>query len=57
MFLVEQKEMAQLTCDCERHIGTQSGGMDQAIHFMLHISNHYLIIFLSNGDLLLLYMV
>lgn len=29
-----KKEMAQLTCDCERHIGTQSGGMDQAISVM-----------------------
>lgn len=33
MFLAEQKEIAQLTCECERHIGTQSGGMDQVIHF------------------------
>jgi len=24
-----QKEIAQVTCECERHIGTQSGGMDQ----------------------------
>ncbi|PSR85071.1 Galactokinase [Actinidia chinensis var. chinensis] len=29
-----KKEMAQLTCECERHIGTQSGGMDQAISIM-----------------------
>ncbi|GLT67187.1 hypothetical protein SLA2020_395130 [Shorea laevis] len=29
-----KKELAQLTCDCERHIGTQSGGMDQAIAIM-----------------------
>ncbi|CAI0467520.1 unnamed protein product [Linum tenue] len=26
---IPKKEVAQLTCDCERHIGTQSGGMDQ----------------------------
>ncbi|KAH0993131.1 hypothetical protein GBA52_004614 [Prunus armeniaca] len=36
----EQKEVAQLTCDCERHIGTQSGGMDQAISVMLIDFNH-----------------
>ncbi|XP_043711806.1 galactokinase-like [Telopea speciosissima] len=29
-----KKEIAQLTCDCEHHIGTQSGGMDQAISIM-----------------------
>lgn len=29
-----KKDLAQLTCDCERHIGTQSGGMDQAISVM-----------------------
>lgn len=27
-----KKEIAQLTCQCERHIGTQSGGMDQVVH-------------------------
>lgn len=29
-----KKEIAQLTCECERYIGTQSGGMDQAISIM-----------------------
>ncbi|KAK8527631.1 hypothetical protein V6N13_085449 [Hibiscus sabdariffa] len=29
-----KKEIAQVTCDCEHHIGTQSGGMDQAISVM-----------------------
>ncbi|XAR56975.1 Galactokinase [Bertholletia excelsa] len=29
-----KKEIAQLTCECERHIGTQSGGMDQSISIM-----------------------
>lgn len=29
-----KKEVAQFTCECERHIGTQSGGMDQAISVM-----------------------
>ncbi|KAL0927385.1 hypothetical protein M5K25_001550 [Dendrobium thyrsiflorum] len=31
---IPKKEVAQLTCVCERHIGTQSGGMDQAISVM-----------------------
>uniref|UniRef100_A0A1D1ZJE9 Galactokinase n=1 Tax=Anthurium amnicola TaxID=1678845 RepID=A0A1D1ZJE9_9ARAE len=31
---IPKKEIAQLTCECERHIGTQSGGMDQAISIM-----------------------
>ncbi|XP_027350681.1 galactokinase-like [Abrus precatorius] len=29
-----KKEIAELTCECERYIGTQSGGMDQAISVM-----------------------
>ncbi|CAK9145683.1 unnamed protein product [Ilex paraguariensis] len=29
-----KKDIAQLTCECEQHIGTQSGGMDQAISVM-----------------------
>ncbi|KAF7806805.1 galactokinase [Senna tora] len=29
-----KKEIAQVTCECERHVGTQSGGMDQAISVM-----------------------
>ncbi|KAK9182162.1 hypothetical protein WN944_025305 [Citrus x changshan-huyou] len=31
---VPKKEIAQLTCECERYIGAQSGGMDQAISIM-----------------------
>ncbi|KDO74892.1 hypothetical protein CISIN_1g010850mg [Citrus sinensis] len=31
---VPKKEIAQLTCECEQFIGTQSGGMDQAISIM-----------------------
>lgn len=29
-----KNEVAEFTCTCERHIGTQSGGMDQAISIM-----------------------
>ncbi|KAF5752119.1 putative galactokinase [Tripterygium wilfordii] len=29
-----KKDIAQILCECERHIGTQSGGMDQAISVM-----------------------
>lgn len=29
-----KKEVAEFTCTCEHHIGTQSGGMDQAISVM-----------------------
>jgi len=29
-----QQEVAEFSCACERHIGTQSGGMDQAISIM-----------------------
>ncbi|KAE9609997.1 hypothetical protein Lal_00006175 [Lupinus albus] len=29
-----KKEIAQVTCHCEQHVGTQSGGMDQAISVM-----------------------
>ncbi|KAL4283167.1 hypothetical protein GQ457_16G031140 [Hibiscus cannabinus] len=29
-----KKEIAQITCDCEHHVGTLSGGMDQAISVM-----------------------
>ncbi|CAL0325433.1 unnamed protein product [Lupinus luteus] len=32
-----KKEIAQVTCDCEKHVGTQSGGMDQAISIMAKI--------------------
>ncbi|KAL8139625.1 hypothetical protein V2J09_005646 [Rumex salicifolius] len=32
-----KKEIAELTCVCEQHIGTQSGGMDQAISIMAKI--------------------
>ncbi|ONK67046.1 uncharacterized protein A4U43_C06F15090 [Asparagus officinalis] len=33
-----KKEIAQLTCECERHIGTQSGGMDQVKYCMAYYS-------------------
>lgn len=31
---LSQQEVSKLTCTCERHIGTLSGGMDQAISVM-----------------------
>jgi N-acetylgalactosamine kinase len=30
----EQRDVSEFSCTCERHIGTQSGGMDQAISVM-----------------------
>ncbi|KAI5073264.1 hypothetical protein GOP47_0011277 [Adiantum capillus-veneris] len=33
-FNFPKKEVAEFACACERHIGTQSGGMDQAISLM-----------------------
>lgn len=30
-FLLCQKEVAEFACSCERHVGTQSGGMDQVL--------------------------
>ncbi|XP_028753602.1 galactokinase isoform X2 [Neltuma alba] len=32
-----KKQIAQVSCECERHVGTQSGGMDQAISVMAKI--------------------
>lgn len=29
-----KSEVAEFTCTCERHVGMQSGGMDQAISIM-----------------------
>ena len=45
LFIPSQKEVAQLTCECERHIGTQSGGMDQVY---LYNITHKVTNFLSN---------
>ncbi|KAK9816763.1 hypothetical protein WJX72_004871 [[Myrmecia] bisecta] len=30
----QQADVAEFTCTCERHVGTESGGMDQAISIM-----------------------
>ena len=34
ILVVKQKEIAQLTCECEQHIGTQSDRMDQVLIFL-----------------------
>jgi galactokinase len=34
---VPQPDVAAFTCDCERHVGVASGGMDQAISVMARL--------------------
>lgn len=41
-----QKDVAQVTCECERHVGTQSGGMDQVVQ-MFHLCSIFFNVNLS----------
>jgi hypothetical protein len=48
----EQQDVSEFSCTCERHIGTQSGGMDQVsfLHLIVFLQNsHSFEIFVSCG--------
>jgi hypothetical protein len=49
----EQQDVSEFSCTCERHIGTQSGGMDQVsfLHLIVFLqSSHSFEIFVSCGS-------
>jgi N-acetylgalactosamine kinase len=48
-----QKEVAELSTTCERHIGTQSGAMDQSISVMAERGVAKLIDLIPSGQVML----